>query len=139
MKYLSLFCTCLIFVSGVLLSSCSDHNSDKNTWATPIPIKNDTEFGEGNTRTIISSEIDQLEKIISLPSNRPTRVKYKHITFDKSNQNEGLMMPGASLHVLEAILCSPVGRETNRGKNSLVGLPTNESFISLFTPLSLTK
>jgi hypothetical protein len=68
------------------------------------PTSTDSTSIIGNTKTTISTDIEQLGKLLNLKKHKPTLVKYKYVSNDNGAQHERLTVPGPSDYSLQALL-----------------------------------
>lgn len=69
-----------------------------------VSTTQDTTFINGNITTTISTDIEQLSKLLDFKIHKPIRVKYKYVLIDNSGQHERLTVPGPSDYSLQALL-----------------------------------
>ena len=77
----------------IIMMSCNKTEKKQND---SVEIKNQT--------TLISTDKEQLEKIINLNIFKPNKVKFKYILIDNSENNKRFSVPGPSDRYLEAVL-----------------------------------
>jgi hypothetical protein len=59
---------------------------------------------EGNKTTTISTNVEELGRILDFKAYKPVKVKFKYVYYDNSGGNDRLTVPGPSDHVLQAVL-----------------------------------
>lgn len=74
------------------------------TYQDSISVNQDTTLVDGNSQTTISTDIEQLGKLLDFKTLKPVRVKYKYVFIDNSGRNERLSVSGPSDYSLQALL-----------------------------------
>jgi hypothetical protein len=91
----------------ILLGSfimCVNDNESKVNKTVNQNVASDSIVKVGNKTTTISTDVEELGRILNFKEYKPTKVKFKYTYIDNSGSDELLSVPGPSDYYLEAIL-----------------------------------
>ena len=93
----------------IVILSCGRQKDSKQTTSNSDTIKVeatliDTAYTNGNITTTISTDINELGKLIDFRTYKPTNVKFKYVFIDNSAQNARISVPGPSDYSLQALM-----------------------------------